>query len=100
MKKYEEAESNLNKVEGEMREVEGELAFLKDKVSIVENKKNEYEFYAVEEKARRIKKKRELGNFIVGVEKRLEEVRKRHHEAVKEAEEARVKEKDLQWELE
>ncbi len=41
-----------------MNEVEECLKFLKDKMGQVEDKKNEYEFYSVEEKVRKIKKKR------------------------------------------
>ena len=51
--------------------MEENLKFLKEKVSQVEDKKNEYEFYSVEEKVRKIKKKREFANYLGSIAKTL-----------------------------
>lgn len=61
----------------------------------VEDKKNEYEFYSVEEKVRKIKKKRELNNYMASISKTLEKLKEKHLDVLKEVESAKSRERAL-----
>jgi hypothetical protein len=83
-----------------MDEVEESLKFLKDKMVQVEDKKNEYEFYSVEEKVRKIKKKRELNNYLASISKTLENLKEKHLDVLKEVESAKSSERSLLQDIE
>lgn len=73
----------MSKIETDLNEVEESLKFLKNKMGQVEDKKNEYEFYSVEEKVRKIKKKRELSNYLASISKTLDTMKDKHLDALK-----------------